>query len=420
MEIRTQNSSAQQRLSQEWATQKQATLGGADRGFFGVGRMQIFFDVCLAVMVFIATILMATAYDDQPLIGYSPTDLPLAATIIFAFASTVLLWRRRYPVLVLFAILLASAFAIYSGFFDGPLIATLIGLFGVGLYVERANHSISALLITLLFVGAVSMLEQASRGILWTFVQMLSVVLVWYVGRFVRVRAENKVLVQDQAKHEHARQASAAQQAVAQERTRIARDLHDIVAHHVSLMTIQAAAARTVASKDLPRAMEAMSAVEQVGREALNELRHLLGVLRLESDDEVLGPQPGLGDVARLVAQMRDAGLAIDLQIEGNPELLSKGTDLAAFRIIQEALTNVLKHAGAGANAKVRVMVGQNSTEITVDDNGNANSRHSGVGHGLLGMAERANLLGGTFSAGQQPSGGYKVRVCFPHVQKQQ
>lgn len=224
----------------------------------------------------------------------------------------------------------------------------------MGRNVERSDHSIIALVITLGFVTATSLGEQASSGILWTIVLLLSVVLVWYVGRFVRVRDENKILVQDQAYQEQTRREIEAKQAVAQERTRIARDLHDIVAHHVSLMTVQAAAARTVADKDFPRAIEAMGAVEQVGREALNELRHLLGVLRLENEDDALGPQPGLVDVPRLVTQMRDAGIRIDFQIEGDPKSLSKGTDLAAFRIIQEALTNVLKHAGPKQRPKLK------------------------------------------------------------------
>ncbi|WP_299345549.1 sensor histidine kinase [uncultured Maritalea sp.] len=380
-------------------------------------RWLLLLDAILAVAVLIATILMATGYDDQPLIDYSPLDLPMTAVLIFTFTSGTLMWRRRFPIAVLLAGLTASGLAIFLGYFEGPLIAVLVGLYGVGRLVERSDHSFLGLFFTLVFVAISAMNEQHSNGILWVFVQLLTVVLVWYVGRFVNVRAENRALVAEQEKQEQRQRTNEAQQAVANERTRIARDLHDIVAHHVSLMTVQAAAARTVAQKDLPRAIDAMEAVEQVGREALNELRQLLGILRLGNENDALDPQPGLDDVPRLVEQMRDTGLRIDLQIEGNSEKLTKGSNLAAYRIIQEALTNVLKHAGPKATSKVSVIVNESSTEITVCDDGVASANVSRVGHGLIGMAERASLLGGTFSAGKRSVGGYEVRTCLPHPQ---
>ncbi len=254
MKVQNQTSPADQQVGHERATTNRAT-----RSVAASGRLQRLLDFCLVVLVLIATILVATGYDDQPLIEYSPTSLPLRAILIFAFSSAVLLWRRQFPVLVLWAVLLASGVAIFFEYFEGAACGR-IGwtFFCVGRNVERSDHSIIALVITLGFVTATSLGEQASSGILWTIVLLLSVVLVWYVGRFVRVRDENKILVQDQAYQEQTRREIEAKQAVAQERTRIARDLHDIVAHHVSLMTVQAAAARTVADKDFPRAIEAM------------------------------------------------------------------------------------------------------------------------------------------------------------------
>ncbi|MCZ4273426.1 sensor histidine kinase [Maritalea porphyrae] len=394
-----------------------AQIVGSKRPSSEDERRRLLLDAILAVAVLFATILMATGYDDQPLIDYSPLDVPMAAVLIFTFTSGTLMWRRRFPITVLFAGLTASGLAIFLGYFEGPLIAVLVGLYGVGRLVKRSDHSFLGLFFTLVFVAISATNEQHSNGILWVFVQLLSVVLVWYVGRFVNVRAENRALVAKQEKQEQRQRTNEAQQAVANERTRIARDLHDIVAHHVSLMTVQAAAARTIAQKDLPRAIDAMEAVEQVGREALTELRQLLGVLRLGNENDALDPQPGLDDVPRLVEQMRDAGLRIDLQIEGNSEMLTKGSNLAAYRIIQEALTNVLKHAGPKATSKVSVIVNQSSTEITVCDDGVASANVSRVGHGLIGMAERASLLGATFSAGKRSVGGYEVRACLPHPQ---
>ena len=201
---------------------------------------------------------------------------------------------------------------------------------------------------------------------------------------------------------------------MAEERTRIARELHDVVAHQVSLMTVQAGAAKTVAADDPERAVAAMEAVEQAGRQALGELRHLLGVLRPEAEVNGLGPQPGIAEVPRLVDQLRKAGLEVSLTMEGIPTELPARLELSTYRIAQEALTNVLKHAGPRARTEVRLSTNNHGVAIEVLDDGDGAAILPGSGHGIAGMRERAQLLGGSLDAGPRPGGGFQVVAHLP------
>jgi signal transduction histidine kinase len=248
----------------------------------------------------------------------------------------------------------------------------------------------------------------------------------WYVGRRLRLRGERAAqLLREQA--------AEARRIVTEERTRIARELHDVVAHRVSLMTVQAGAAKAVAAEDPEGALRAMGAVEEAGRQALDELRHLLGVLRPETDLDGLGPQPGLADLPRLAEQLRLAGVDVSLATDGVSAELPARVDLFAYRIVQEALTNVLKHAGPGAHTEVRLGTDRRGIVIEVLDDGKglvppaaaANTfrpPESAVGdrqdrrsgHGIVGMRERARLLGGTLDARPRPGGGFRVVAHLP------
>jgi signal transduction histidine kinase len=200
--------------------------------------------------------------------------------------------------------------------------------------------------------------------------------------------------------------------AAAAERLRIARELHDVVAHSVSVMTVQAGAARVVLDAQPGRVRESLQAVEETGRQALAELRRLLGVLRLEEGEPALAPQPGLADLDALLAQARGAGLPVQRTIEGEPAALPPGVDLAAYRIVQEALTNARRHAAA-AQARVAVRYGQGIVELEITNEGRRAIPGEG-GHGLVGMRERAALYGGELEAGPRPDGGYAVRARLP------
>jgi signal transduction histidine kinase len=211
----------------------------------------------------------------------------------------------------------------------------------------------------------------------------------------------------------HREREVAAREAVVAERARIARELHDVVAHSVSVMVVQAQAGpRLLSTPEF--AGEAFRSIETTGREALVELRRLLGVLRGGEDEPATTPQPGLDRLDALVEQVRAAGLRVDLRVEGEPAQLPAGVDLSAYRIVQEALTNTLKHAGR-ADAEVIVRFEPSAVEVEVLDNGSGPSTHpNGFGHGLVGMRERVALYGGSIEAGSRNGHGFVVRARLP------
>ena len=198
------------------------------------------------------------------------------------------------------------------------------------------------------------------------------------------------------------------------ERTRIARELNDLVAHRVSMITVQAGAAQTVAASDPQKAIRAMEAVEEEGGEALRELRQILGVLRPDDERKGLAPMHGLADIPGLVDEMNGVGIGVSLSNAGVPDVLPARIDLASYRIVQEALTNVLKHAGPDAKAEVRLSNDDHTLTIEVTDRGSGVSTLPVSGHGLVGMRERATLLGGTFEAGPSLRGGFRIMARLP------
>lgn len=203
---------------------------------------------------------------------------------------------------------------------------------------------------------------------------------------------------------------------VRQERQRIARELHDVVAHEMTVSTLQAAAASRLVGHDDEKAKRAAEEAERAGHEGLVELRRLLGVLRTD-DVASRTPQPGLAQLPSLARQMDDAGLEVILETTGEPPALPPGMDLNAYRIVQEALTNVLKHAGPHATARVEIQYGSNSIDITVADDGRgaaASTAATETGHGLVSMQERAAMLNGSLEAGPQPGGGFRVNATLP------
>jgi signal transduction histidine kinase len=207
----------------------------------------------------------------------------------------------------------------------------------------------------------------------------------------------------------------AARDAVAAERTRIARELHDAVAHSMSVMVVQAGAARSVLASDPVSAARAMERVEETGRTGLAEMRRLLAILTAGDDAPGLAPQPGLAHLDELLGRVRGAGLPVERIVQGEERELPPGIDLTAYRLVQEALTNTLKHAG-GAHARVRIHYGDDALELEVDDDGRGPQNADTVagGHGLVGMRERVAMFEGTLEAGARPGGGYRVRARIP------
>ena len=197
-----------------------------------------------------------------------------------------------------------------------------------------------------------------------------------------------------------------------EERARIARELHDVIAHSVSVMIVQAGAARLTLNGESPQTTDALLSVERAGRQALDEMRRLLGMLRQGHPEPQLTPQPGLGQVDRLIEQVRAAGLPVELAVEGTPVPLAPGVDLSAYRIVQEALTNAIKHAEA-TSARLRLRYEADALAIEVVDDGRGGSA-GGSGHGLVGMRERVELYRGTFEAGPADGRGFRVHARLP------
>jgi signal transduction histidine kinase len=204
-----------------------------------------------------------------------------------------------------------------------------------------------------------------------------------------------------------------AQVAVADERARIARELHDVVGHSVSVMTVQASAVRRLLHPGQERERQALLIVEQTGREALAEMRRMVGVLRRPEEAPALAPQPSLEHLERLIESAREAGLPVEVRVEGEAVQLPAGVDLTAYRLVQEGLTNALKHAEA-SRAEVLVNYGEGHVEVTVSDDGRGVGNGDGGGHGLVGIRERVSVYGGELDAGPKPGGGYRLRAKLP------
>ena len=215
-----------------------------------------------------------------------------------------------------------------------------------------------------------------------------------------------------QLKLEAARTA-AAERAVAEERQRIARELHDVVAHSVSVMTVQAGAVRRLLHPDQERERLALEAIEATGREALTEMRRPVGLLRDQSATPDFAPQPSMRAIDVLLGTVRESGLPVDLVVEGTPAELPPGVDLAAYRVIQEALTNALKYAGP-ARACVTVRWKRGELELEVANDGTSEPGGDGGGHGLVGLRERVSLVGGTIESGPKEGGGFVVTAHLP------
>ncbi|MBR8742618.1 sensor histidine kinase [Nocardiopsis sp. MG754419] len=245
------------------------------------------------------------------------------------------------------------------------------------------------------------------------------ILLCWVTGLYVKVRRRYFVGLEERAQWLEWERDARAQAAAAEERERIAREMHDVVAHNLSVMVVQAEGATYALDHDPPRAKEALRTVSATGRAALAEVRGILGVLREGGDEEEYEPRPGIEQLDRVADRVRGAGLPVDLVIEGDRRRLATGVELAAHRVVQEALTNTLKHAGPGVSrVRVRVRYGEDSLELRILDDGwgapAPGEGAQGRGHGLIGMRERVSVYGGSVHAGSRVGGGYEVVASLP------
>ena len=343
-------------------------------------------------------------------------DAPWPAVAWIALGTTLpLLWRRRAPLLVLVAVLVAVGVTDtrweLASELSVPFAGLLIATYASGAYTDRRDGRIAAavLLVAVLAMSA-SIGEDPVGDALFIGGILFAV---WGAATVVRSRHElAEALAARTVELEHEREEKA-KLAVAEERARVARELHDVVAHNLSIMVVQAGAERRALGGERPQTAEVLETIEQTGRAAMAEMRRLLGMLRRSDAELALAPQPSLAHIDDLVAQVRDAGMPVELAIEGDVRALPRGIDLSAYRIVQEALTNALKHAGP-ASARVTIRYGAGELEIEIADDGAGAAAPAAGGHGLIGMRERVALFGGDLAAGRRGDGGYAVRARLP------
>jgi signal transduction histidine kinase len=342
-----------------------------------------------------------------------PLWLDVLAVIAF---TTPLLARRRFPFrapLAVFIALGASSFVDVRVVPDSfvALLAALAALVLFGMRPER-SQSVAGLALALGIATVVNHNDPKSKAGDYVFITIIFTV-AWIVGFAVGAKFREVDEARERAARAEREREDRARLAVADERARIARELHDVVGHSVSVMTVQASAVRRLVGPEQEKIREALLVVEQTGREALAEMRRMVGVLRHPDAAPALAPQPSLESLDRLVEQTREAGLPVELRIEGEPLQLSTSVDLTAYRLVQEGLTNALKHAKAG-RAEVLVRYGDGHVELMVSDDGCGAGSGDGGGHGLVGMRERVSVYGGELEAGPQPEGGFRLRVRLP------
>jgi signal transduction histidine kinase len=342
---------------------------------------------------------------------FSSTERAVAAAVGLAL-TLALGWRRRAPLVVLAVAIAASVVANVAAVLDAattPAVALVVAAYSVGAHTEGMRTSIGAAGVAALI--AANVLEQFSLGDLLFITMILGGA--WLAGQAIRYRRDRERTLERLTVDLEREREEKARAAVAAERVRIARELHDVVAHAISVIVLQTRGGRRSLATDPTETREALDTIEATGSEALAEMRRLLGMLRRDDEEIALAPQPSLRHLDALAGQMREAGLPVELAVEGEPIDLPPGVDLSAYRIVQEALTNALKHAGP-ATARVVVRYAKKDLELEIADTGVGARASDGEGYGLVGMRERVSLYGGRIDAGPRGAGGFAVSARLP------
>jgi signal transduction histidine kinase len=382
-----------------------------------VDRLRVFlrgygFDLLVVIIALESVLETATARYSP---GQSRTPSWFAVPAI-ALVVLCLLGRRRFAFAAPAALWVLVA---VLSFVDGRLVTQPAGVFLAGMAASfllgNLQNTLKARLGLAIVLGSAAIVvynlpERAAGEFVFT---PLLFAIAWLAGFALRERAAQADAAEARAVQAERDRETAARIAVAEERARIARELHDVVAHAVSVMVLQVGAVRHKMPESAGPERDALKNVEQTGRTALAEMRTLLGAMRSDGDPLELAPQPGLGDLDALLADVRAAGLPVRMQIEGEQLELPRAIDLSAYRIVQEGLTNSLKHAGAH-QADVAVRYGANEVQVEVRDDGRGPSTDDGLGHGLIGIKERVKIYGGDMKAGAASGGGFVLEARLP------
>lgn len=359
----------------------------------------------LDIVIAVAFVLMSLA---EVFVNGTVSE-PVQHIVVAGLAMALLAWRRRFPVAVAFAVVMSNVITNPEGEFTVLLSLVLVS-FTVGAETDPPQSYVGLSVVLVPFMAAM-----INAGLVPSDVAAAAVFLVgpWTVGSVMRKRsahAEEAISRAAQLERDQAQQAAAAVEA---ERTRIARELHDIVSHSISVIAIQTQAVRRRLGPEQGREAEDLAQVEATARQALAEMRRLFGMLRADGESASLAPQPGLAELERLVGQVRSSDVHVDLTVEGESHELPPGVDLAAYRVVQEALTNVLRHSGAD-HVTVVVRYGPTRLELVVEDDGRGLDGAAQGGHGLVGIRERVALYGGSCEIGRGAAGGVRLSVVLP------
>ncbi|HET9170471.1 MAG TPA: sensor histidine kinase [Actinospica sp.] len=334
--------------------------------------------------------------------------------------------RRKYPAFVFWSIIVIGAFQVLSpNFISASDLAVPVALYSLAAYRPRRQSLIG--LAVCLFGAAVAVVrihpttshDGNDDWILWAFafaVFASPMVVAWVAGDSMQYRRSYYVELEEKAERLERERDQQAQIAAATERARIARELHDVVAHNVSVMVVQAEGAAYAMDSAPENTRKALGAIAETGRSALVEMRRLLGVLRTQDGEAERAPQPGIDQLEDLLEQVRSTGVTVEFKVEGVPVELPQGVALAAYRIVQESLTNARKHGGPSVSACVGMHYNEQELRLRVQDDGRgASAPTDGQGNGLAGMRERVAMFGGELSAGPMIEGGFQVEAVLPY-----
>ena len=382
------------------------------RGKINYLAREYWFELLIGGLLIAAMLELVLQYDSP---GAPPTSIWLAVPAVALLVGP-LFARRFYPFAAPAAYwILATGLS----FVDGQLIPFMVSLFPVGMasafllgYQRDNRRAWTGLGIVL---GGITTVVYNIPGVATAeiFVIPVDFGISWAAGYALRERAQKAEAAETRAMRAEREREAAARLAVAEERARIARELHDVVAHAVSVMVLQVGAVRHKLPDSVADDRDALRGVERAGRTALTEMRRLLAAMRRDGEDVEFTPQPGLDGLDGLLEDVGRAGLPVDLHVDGEPVPLPRGVDLSAYRIVQEGLTNALKHAHANT-ADVTVRYGPEELEIEVRDDGLGSTTTDGLGHGLVGVRERVKIYGGEMVAGTAAEGGFLLSTRLP------
>jgi len=374
---------------------------------------EYWFELLIALLG-VAGILQLVVNRTSP--GAPSTSLWLSIPLLAVLVLPLFVWRRFPFVGALAYWLIAIAITFVDGmlipFVDSLSVVGLAAAFLLGNLRDARRAWLGLAVVTTTMLIVVDQIPGSQRSSLYVFIT-IRFVAAWIAGYALRERSQQAEAAEVRAARAEREREAAARVAVAEERARIARELHDIVAHAMSVMVLQVGAVRHKLPDALAEDRDALRGVERAGRRALTEMRQLLAAMRTNGDQPELVPQPGLDGLTSLLADVGRAGLPVELHLEGRPYPLPRGVDLSAYRIVQEGLTNALKHAHA-SDADVFVRYRPDEVEIEVRDNGGGVVVGDGLGHGLVGIRERVKIYGGEMTARTEPEGGFVLSTRLP------